>query len=157
MPKHSKKRPSHRRRRSSFLQSGWKIFAAVLVILLITAVAIYFNRQGSQASASAPHEITAQEAYQKYQAGAFFLDVREQSEWNTAHIPRSVLIPLGELPNRLDELPRDQEIVVVCRSGHRSQEGRDILLQAGFTTVNCMAGGVTKWSALGYPVEGTRP
>ena len=53
--------------------------------------------------------------------------------------------------SRVDELPRDQEIVVVCRSGNRSQQGRAILLEAGFTQVTSMAGGVTQWRAAGHP------
>ncbi|MEA5077769.1 MAG: rhodanese-like domain-containing protein, partial [Anaerolineaceae bacterium] len=64
--------------------------------------------------------------------------------------PGATLIPLGELANRLSELPKDQEIVVVCRSGNRSAQGRDILLNAGFTNVTSMAGGMNQWSAAGY-------
>ena len=71
--------------------------------------------------------------------------------WNTVHIPGANLIPLGELASRVDELPKDQEIVVVCHSGNRSAKGRDILLKAGFTQVTSMAGGMTQWEAAGYP------
>lgn len=85
--------------------------------------------------------------------GAFILDVREQSEWDEFHIPGATLIPLGQLASRVEELPKDQEIVVVCRSGNRSQEGRDILLDAGFDKVTSMAGGVTEWRSEGYPIE----
>jgi len=60
---------------------------------------------------------------------------------------------LDELPARLNELPKDQEIVVVCRSGNRSQQGRDILLNAGFNATS-MAGGLKEWYAKGYPTEG---
>lgn len=59
--------------------------------------------------------------------------------------PGASLIPLGELPNRLKDVPKDREVVVVCRSGNRSQTGRDILLKAGFTQVTSMAGGVSEW------------
>ncbi|MBU3927578.1 MAG: rhodanese-like domain-containing protein [Bacteroidetes bacterium] len=79
--------------------------------------------------------------------GAFILDVREQSEWDQFHIPGATLIPLGELPNRLNEVPKDKTVVVVCRTGHRSAQGRDILLNAGFTQVTSMTGGVTEWQA----------
>ena len=51
------------------------------------------------------------------------------------------------------EVPRDREIVVVCRSGNRSQQGRDILLNAGYTQVTSMQGGLNEWRASGYPVE----
>ena len=139
------------------------IFGVVLVLLLIALAAAYFGRNSSQAAIppatqiSLPLEISVQEAYLKYQAGSFFLDVREQSEWDAFHIPGASLIPLGELPGRLNGLPRDQQIVVVCRSGNRSQQGRDILLNAGFTNVTSMTGGVSGWSNAGYPIEGTRP
>ncbi|RME89622.1 MAG: rhodanese-like domain-containing protein [Anaerolineae bacterium] len=107
------------------------------------------NRSGASAL---PPEISVDQAYEKYQAGAFFLDVRTVEEWNEYHIPNATLIPLDELPNRLDEVPRDREIVVVCRSGNRSQVGRDILLDAGFPRVTSMAGGVKTWRSAGYPV-----
>lgn len=78
--------------------------------------------------------------------------MRQPEEWNEYHIPGASLIPLGELAARVDELPRDQEIVVVCRSGNRSATGRDILREAGFTQVTSMAGGVTEWRAAGHPI-----
>jgi rhodanese-related sulfurtransferase len=53
----------------------------------------------------------------------------------------------------LNEVPRDRQIVVVCRSGNRSQQGRDILLNAGFEQVTSMTGGLNEWRASGYPVE----
>jgi rhodanese-related sulfurtransferase len=92
-----------------------------------------------------------EEAVAKRDAGAFILDVRQPEEWNEFHVPDSTLIPLGELAARADELPKDQEIVIVCRSGNRSAQGRDILLEAGFTEVTSMAGGLTEWRAAGYP------
>lgn len=95
--------------------------------------------------------ISVDEAYELYQEGVFFLDVRTQEEWNDFHAPNSTLIPLDQLPNRLDEIPGDQPIVVVCRSGNRSQAGRDILLEAGFGEVTSMDGGLTEWVGRGYP------
>ena len=98
-----------------------------------------------------PLEISAEEAHELYQNGTFFLDVRTQDEWNEFHAPNSTLIPLDQLPDRLSELPDDQPIVVVCRSGNRSEMGRDILLDAGFLQVTSMKGGLTEWAASGYP------
>ena len=81
------------------------------------------------------------------------LDVREVTEWNEFHAPAATLIPLGELTVRVNELPRDRKIVVVCHSGNRSQQGRDILLAAGFTQVTSMDGGLNAWRTSGYPIE----
>lgn len=98
-------------------------------------------------------DISVDQAYELYQAGDYLLDVRTQDEWDEYHIPGTTLIPLDELESRVDEVPRDQNVVVVCRSGNRSQVGRDILLQAGFTSVTSMDGGVSDWRAAGYPTE----
>ncbi len=151
-------------RRRFALTRRWAMLGALLVIVVIVAIAFSLKANPDNAQISAPDimvaqsaTITVQEAYGLYQEGVFFLDVREQSEWDSFHIPNTTLIPLGELPNRLNELPTDQPIVVVCRTGNRSPEGRDILLAAGFTNVISMTGGVTEWSNLGYPIEGTRP
>ena len=128
-----------------------------ILMLVIVAVIIYLIAIGGGGTTSLSHEITAEQAYQKYQTGAFVLDVRTQDEWNQYHAPNTILIPLDQLQARMGEVPRDKEIVVICRSGNRSQEGRDILLSAGFTRVASMTGGLKEWSTLGYPIEGTRP
>lgn len=102
---------------------------------------------------SLPTEISVDEAYDKYQQGIFLLDVRTQEEWDDFHAPGTTLIPLDELEGRLDELPKGEEIVVVCRSGNRSQAGRDILLSNGFDQATSVAGGLNAWREAGYPVE----
>jgi rhodanese-related sulfurtransferase len=156
-PKHRSTTKRVSRRASS--SRGWMMFGVVLVLVLIAVVVVYFGNGSNQGApqTTMPLQITVQEAYGKYQQGVFFLDVREQSEWDEYHIPNTTLIPLGELPNRLNELPKGQPIVVVCRSGNRSQSGRDILLDAGFTNVTSMSGGLKEWSSQGYPIDGTRP
>ncbi len=122
-------------------------FLFVIVSVLLVAGCV------PQSPANAP-EISTSEANLLYTRGeTFFLDVREQEEWDMVHIPSTTLIPLGQLQDRLNEVPKDKNIVVVCRSGNRSQAGRDVLLAAGFTNVTSMAGGVNEWSKQGYPVE----
>jgi rhodanese-related sulfurtransferase len=98
-------------------------------------------------------EISVDGAKQLRDQGAFILDVREQSEWDQFHIPDATLIPLGTLPDQLANVPKDKTIVVVCRTGRRSAEGRDILFKAGYQNVTSMAGGVTEWQAKGLPIE----
>ena len=120
-----------------------------LGIVVLAAAAFLLLRPNN----TLPSEISPAQAYEKYQQGAFFLDVRTQAEWDQGHIANSTLIGLDTLQNRLTELPRDQDIVVVCRSGVRSKEGADILRQAGFTRVTCMTGGIQAWVAAGYPLQ----
>jgi rhodanese-related sulfurtransferase len=125
---------------------------AVQIFLVLVVVALIYLIAVGGGETSVPREVSADQAYQKYQAGAYFLDVRTQEEWNEFHAPNSTLIPLDQLPTRLSEIPRDKEIVVVCRSGNRSQQGRDILLSAGFSQVTSMAGGLNEWRDKGYPI-----
>lgn len=139
-------------RRAGQRQAGanrpW-LWAGLAAVAVIAAGAFFFW----QSSASGlPAEISVAQAFEKRAAGAFILDVREPSEWNEFHVPGSTLIPLGQLADRVSEVPQDQEVVVVCRSGNRSQQGRDILKQAGFTQVTSMTGGVREWQAAGYPI-----
>jgi rhodanese-related sulfurtransferase len=131
---------------------------AVLLIILMATAGFLFIQNNGQASTNGtgsnlPKDVSVAEAARLREQGAFMLDVREPYEWNEAHIPGAILVPLGELENRLGELPQDQEIVVVCRSGNRSAVGRDILLAAGFQEVTSMAGGMNYWKAAGYDVE----
>ena len=98
-----------------------------------------------------PAEVSVAEALTLREAGAYVLDVREPSEWAAGHIAGATLIPLGELASRVSEVPRDRQVVVVCRSGNRSAQGRDVLLAAGHPSVTSMAGGMNDWAAAGYP------
>jgi len=126
------------------------IWEWILIGIAVIAVGVLlYNR-----FAPDPSQISVDQAAQMNEQGAFMLDVREPDEWQDFHIPGATLIPLGDLPGRLSEVPTDREIVVVCRSGNRSQEGRDILLEAGFTNVSSMAGGMNKWRSQGLPTEG---
>ena len=74
------------------------------------------------------------------------LDVREPHEYQIARIPGSTLIPLGQLPARLNELDKNAEIVAHCKMGGRSQQAVDLMKQNGFTNVRNMTGGITAWS-----------
>jgi rhodanese-related sulfurtransferase len=125
----------------------------VLVALLVLVAAVLYIQFAPGPQAPQGATISAQEAFEKSNQGAFLLDVRTQEEWDEFHVPGTTLIPLDELPDRLAEVPEDREIVVICRSGNRSQEGRDILVDAGFTQVSSMSGGLKEWGSLGYPLE----
>lgn len=123
--------------------------AAVLIgVAVIGAVALL---PGNNEATALKPEISVKEAAALRDEGAFILDVRQPEEWNDYHVPGSTLIPLDQLPDRLSEVPRDQTVVVVCRSGNRSQIGRDILLKAGFSQVTSLSGGLSTWRNLGYP------
>ena len=122
----------------------------VVALVILGLSAVWLVSRGTTAPSSYPREVSVEEAVAKRDSGAFILDVRQPEEWNEFHVPDSTLIPLGELASHVDELPKDQEIVIVCRSGNRSAQARDLLLDAGFTQVTSMAGGLNQWRAAGY-------
>jgi sulfur dioxygenase len=93
---------------------------------------------------------------EEHQGPLQILDVREADEFTgpLGHIEGAVLIPLGELAARAEELAHDKPIVAVCRAGSRSAQATMILQQAGFSDVANLNGGMLRWRAEGYPVEG---
>jgi molybdopterin/thiamine biosynthesis adenylyltransferase/rhodanese-related sulfurtransferase len=92
--------------------------------------------------------LTAAELAEMRQRGAEFLlvDVREPAEFEIVRIPGSVLIPKGELPSRMSELPLDRPVILYCKTGVRSAESLAVLKGAGFSTAKHVQGGVTAWS-----------
>lgn len=78
------------------------------------------------------------------QADFTLLDVRELHEYEICNI-EGVLIPMQTLPDRLNELNKDQHIVVHCRSGGRSSKVKDYLLANGFSKVSNLTGGIMAW------------
>ncbi len=149
---------SRRKNRNINTRSGFSAYlrrpAVQLGLVAFIILVIFLIAQGGGGTtATLSAEVNADAAYQMVQDGAFMLDVRTQEEWDEYHAPMATLIPLDQLQARLNELPKDKEVLVVCRSGNRSQEGRDILLAAGFNATS-MAGGMKDWYAKGFPVEG---
>ncbi|MGH3801487.1 MAG: rhodanese-like domain-containing protein [Pseudonocardiaceae bacterium] len=85
---------------------------------------------------------------------AVLLDVRENDEWAAGHAPGAVHVPMGQVPQRLDELATtfpDRPVHVVCRSGTRSARVTTYLVQAGWDAVN-VDGGMRAWAAAGRPM-----
>ncbi len=78
------------------------------------------------------------------------IDVREMHEIATGTVPKAVPVPLRTLPARIQELSRDEELVVVCRSGARSAQACLFLLQNGFSNVYNLRGGMMGWMQGGF-------
>ena len=100
-------------------------------------------------------EVSVDTAAEMIEGGAYALDVREREEFAGGHVPGAVNIPMGQLTGRLDEVDRDRPVVVICRSGNRSDAMTDVLRAAGFDAVN-MLGGTLEWIEAGRPVEHPR-
>lgn len=84
--------------------------------------------------------------------GAVLVDVREVHEWAAGHAPVAVHLPVGSVADGMAGLPRDRQIIVICRSGRRSAAATDQLVRSGFDAVN-LDGGVVAWVEAGLPLE----
>ena len=150
---HHRRSAQDRPRRNSLTSAFRKPGTQVAILFIVALVVFLILKLSPGETAGLPPTVSVSDAYDLYKSGAFVLDVRTQEEWNEYHIPNTTLIPLDQLPSRLNEVPHDRSIVVVCRSGNRSQQGRDILLNAGFKQVTSVTGGLNEWRAAGYPTE----
>lgn len=97
-------------------------------------------------------EIDVTDLERRLEDGAPLIDVRQPDEYEQAHVPGAVLIPLGEVPDRVAEIPRDRTVYVICRSGKRSHTAATFLLQQGIEAVN-VTGGTLAWLAAGKPAS----
>jgi sulfur-carrier protein adenylyltransferase/sulfurtransferase len=112
------------------------------------------SQQAQQAAAGST--ITASELKALMDDGSEFLlvDVREPAEWEIVRIPGAVLIPKGDLPAKLAELPQNKPVITYCKTGVRSAEALALLKNAGFSDAKHVQGGVTAWAT---QVDKTQP
>jgi hydroxyacylglutathione hydrolase len=90
-------------------------------------------------------------------SGLLVLDVRQPSEWADGHIQEAQFITGAELPQRMEEVPRDQRVAVICGSGFRSSASWSLLRHHGYERVVNVIGGMTAWQSAGYEVERESP
>jgi len=140
---------------------NWKILPILLLVVLALVAC------GAQPAAPAPAaDLAAAETLNlpvdidtatveqiRNRDDVVLIDVREDFEYAEGHIPGTTLIPLGQIPDRLDEIPKDKTVVAVCRSGNRSGQATDFLREQGFDNVHNMQGGMNAWSQTGYEIE----
>ena len=98
--------------------------------------------------------VSAAELNEKLKNGKrpLVVDVRQPEEFRTGHIISAKLIPLGELGRRMNELPKDKEIVCVCATGSRSRSATKMLMRAGYNAID-MKGGMMSWSGNGFTMK----
>lgn len=100
-------------------------------------------------------EIFPAEAFAKAKQGALFVDVREKSELEAEayDVPDLLHIPLGELERRFTEIPRDRDVVLVCRGGGRSLHALHFLISQGYANAANMKQGILGWMREGFPTR----
>jgi rhodanese-related sulfurtransferase len=143
-------------------QMMWVAVAVVAVVLAAGAVFTLTGTPDTAAPGAAPvaaAPIVSNISPQTYmtqfaESGAahFLLDVRTPEEFNSGHISGAANISVQTLASRLDEVPKDQPVVIYCRSGNRSAQAASILRDAGYTEIYDL-GGVIDWTAQGLPLQ----
>lgn len=106
---------------------------------------------GSRAAPASFQTVPVSELRAALAKGAYLLDVRTPAEYAAGHIKGAKLIPLAELPRRLNEVPKNRAVYVICRSGARSAQASALLREAGRRAVN-VGGGMNDWVRAGFPV-----
>jgi rhodanese-related sulfurtransferase len=104
-------------------------------------------------------DIDVREAHRRWEAGELtIIDCREEQEHEATRVAGVPLIPMSEFLARVDELPDDAPLAILCRSGSRSAQVADYLTAAGdHGEVDNVAGGIIAWAAEGLPYEGDPP
>jgi len=97
-------------------------------------------------------EIDVDELAARLDGGARLIDVRQPDEYTSGHIPGAVLVPLAEVPNRLEAFSPTETNYLVCRSGARSMRAAELLSARGFDVIN-VAGGTLAWQDSGRDTE----
>jgi rhodanese-related sulfurtransferase len=128
-----------------------RLYVCALAFLLVLSFSSLIVRP---AVAQIYTDLTVTQAKEKIGTDPFLviLDVRNQSEYDTRHIRNAMLIPVWNLTQNLDELNRNDEILVYCAAGSRSANASSILISNGFLYVYNMLEGISGWVTAGYPV-----
>lgn len=97
-------------------------------------------------------EVDIEELAALRESGIGLVDVRNPDEWEAGRVPGAFLIPMSEVPERLDEFVKGETVYVICGSGPRSSKVVGFLRQQGYDAVN-VAGGTKAWREAGYPLD----
>jgi rhodanese-related sulfurtransferase len=102
------------------------------------------------------NEVSPKQAQERLKQGAMLIDVREQNEYDDVHATGAVLMPLSTFQETHATLPRDAEIIMICRSGARSEQAGTLLLDKGYSNVSNLTGGTLAWEQEGLPTGDDR-
>ena len=142
------------------------IFTVLLTIFICAGLSLISCKAATEGKIEQPESgptiiegkvnaVTVDEAFRIFSeknTDYLFLDVRTTEEFAEGHIENAILIPLSELEGRIDELPLDRAIIVYCKSGNRSTQASNLLVEKGFKKILNMEGGITEWKSKGYPL-----
>jgi len=127
----------------------------IIIQFLPATLLMFLNLNYSIAQTNtAKASLTVNEAAELAQNGAVLIDVRESEELEevTYKVDNLIHIPLEDLENQLSIIPKDKQVILVCRSGNRSQKAYDFLKEKGYPNLSNMEGGIIAWEEAGFPV-----
>ena len=127
------------------------LLLVVVCITTVTAMGVYYHLSHSR---SRYEDITVDQAYELIETrpSLIILDVRTEAEYTTERIAGAINIPLDELPHRLGELNKTDSLLVYCRTGNRSTQAANLLVENEFQNFYHMQGGIEVWKQHNYPV-----
>jgi rhodanese-related sulfurtransferase len=130
-----------------------KLLVLTLGIIAVSAVLIYYTQTQPPSTTISYGDVTVEEAKSLIESNSslIILDVRTREEYDSGHIDGAILIPVSELEDRLDELSKEEELLIYCRTGNRSTNSVNILKANGYTKIFHMKDGIITWIQAGYP------
>lgn len=124
------------------------IFTGFVILFILINASGQHTRNGSPVNADEVSRSAAKEEIT-------IVDVRTPEEYKTGHLEDSILLPLVTINTKAGEIlpDKNRKLFVYCRTGHRSAQAVETLMQMGYTDVHSMDGGITSWQNSGYPLK----
>ena len=130
-----------------------RLVLTLVVIIAVSALIIYYTQIHLPSTTISFGDVTVEEAKSLVESNVslIIVDVRIREEYDSGHIEGAILIPVSELEGRINELSKEEELLIYCRTGNRSSNSVNILKANGYTKIFHMNDGIIAWIQAGYP------
>ena len=130
-----------------------RLVLTLIVIIAVSALIIYYTQIHLPSTTISFGDVTVKEAKSLVESNVslIIVDVRTREEYDSGHIEGAILIPVSELEGRINELSKEEELLIYCRTGNRSSNSVNILKTNGYTKSFHMNDGIIAWIQAGYP------
>lgn len=130
-----------------------RLVLTLVVIIAVSALIIYYTQVHLPSTTISFGDVTVEEAKSLVESNVslIIVDVRTREEYDSGHIEGAILIPVSELEGRINELSKEEEFLIYCRTGNRSSNSVNILKANGYTKIFHMNDGIIAWIQAGYP------
>ena len=130
-----------------------RLVLTLVIIISVSALIIYYTQIHLPSTTISFGDVTVEEAKSLVESNVslIIVDVRTREEYDSGHIEGAILIPVSELEGRINELSKEEELLIYCRTGNRSSNSVNILKANGYTKIFHMDDGIIAWIQAGYP------